>query len=71
MRFKNSHGLHLRSAMELSRHAQQYSCVIRIRYGDRQADAKSILDLISLADGNGSELVLEAHRLRSTEVLTE
>ena len=65
----NVHGLHLRPTMVLSEHAQRYPCVIRIICGNRQADAKSILDLLTLAAVFGSELVFEAHGPSSTEAL--
>ena len=65
----NVHGLHLRPAMVLSEHAQRYACVIRVSCGERQADAKSILDLLTLAAVFGSELVFEAHGPRSKEAV--
>jgi phosphocarrier protein len=65
----NPQGLHLRPAMVLSQHAQRFPCVIRAACGDRQGDAKSILDLICLAAVCGSELLFEAHGPNSTEAL--
>jgi phosphocarrier protein len=65
----NIHGLHFRPAMVLSEHAQSYPCVIRVSCGERQADAKSILDLLTLAAVFGSELVFEAQGPHNTEAV--
>ena len=65
----NTHGLHLRPAVVLSEHARRFPCVIHASCGDRQADAKSILDLLTLAAVFGSALVFEAHGPSSSEAI--
>ena len=65
VRLTYTHGLHMRPASLLSTEAQRFPCDIRISCGDRQADAKSIWSLFSLMAECGSELLIEAHGLKS------
>lgn len=51
----NRTGLHARPAALLAKLANQFECSIRI-VGAHAADAKSILDLLTLAAGPGTEL---------------
>lgn len=51
-------GLHARPAARLAQAAQQYKATITLHYDDMTADAKSILDILSLAAGRGASLVL-------------
>jgi phosphocarrier protein len=60
VRVGNKDGLHLRAAALLSQQAQRFPCDIRITCGDRQADAKSIWELIGLLAEPGCELLLQA-----------
>lgn len=55
------HGLHLSPCSRLSQLAQKHPAAIRLRHGAQTADAKSVLDLMTLAAGPGSELELEVH----------
>jgi phosphotransferase system HPr (HPr) family protein len=68
-RLTNDHGLHLRAAMVLSERARQFACGIQVTCGDRRADVKSILDLISLTATCGSELLFEAQGLHSAQAV--
>ena len=61
IRVGNSLGLHARPAGKISQEAQRYQCSITVHSCDAEADAKSILDLLSLAAPQGTELTLRAH----------
>jgi phosphocarrier protein len=61
IRVGNSLGLHARPAGKISQEAQRYAAAITVHSCDMEADAKSILDLLSLAAPHGAELILRAH----------
>jgi phosphotransferase system HPr (HPr) family protein len=56
----NPLGLHLRTADQFVRLARAYEAPIRVRYGDKAVDGKSILDLVTLAAACGATLEIEA-----------
>lgn len=60
VRVLNDQGLHARPAARLAQEAQKFDCDIRLVHGDEEVDAKSILDILTLAAGQGSELELRA-----------
>ncbi|MDR2503389.1 MAG: HPr family phosphocarrier protein [Deltaproteobacteria bacterium] len=51
-------GLHARPAASLARTSQGFTAEVRLNAGDRSADAKSILDILNLAAGSRTELML-------------
>lgn len=51
-------GLHARPAARLAQTAQQFRSRITLEYEDTAVDAKSILDILSLAAGRGASLTL-------------
>lgn len=51
-------GLHARPAAKLAQAAQQFQSRITLEYDATSADAKSILDILSLAAGRGASLTL-------------
>lgn len=51
-------GLHARPAARLAQTAQQFRSSITLEYGDMVVDAKSILDILSLAAERGASLTL-------------
>lgn len=53
-------GLHLRPAARLVRLASKFRSEIRVRFGSRLADARSILSILLLSAGLGSSLDIEA-----------
>ena len=53
-------GLHMRPLAQIVQLAQAFNCEILIRKGERVIDGKSMLDLLTLAAGKGTKLVLEA-----------
>ena len=61
VRVANEQGLHARPAAKLAQEAQKFACDIQVRQdGGEAVDAKSILDILTLAAGHGSELELRA-----------
>jgi phosphocarrier protein len=60
IRVSNSLGIHARPAGKISQEAQRYEATITVHSCDAEADAKSILDLLSLAAPQGAELRLTA-----------
>lgn len=57
----NPQGLHLRSAEMFVKAANQYQSRIEVVRENRRVDGKSILNLVTLAAVQGTELVIEAH----------
>ncbi|MHC1791695.1 MAG: HPr family phosphocarrier protein [Solidesulfovibrio sp.] len=60
VRVLNEQGLHARPAARLSQEAQKFACDIRLRHDGGDVDAKSILDILTMAAGQGSELEVRA-----------
>lgn len=53
-------GLHARPAARLAQEAQRHKAAITLRAGDASADAKSMLDILSLALPEEARITLEA-----------
>ena len=62
-------GLHMRPAGRIMELAARFKSNIRLGCADRSANAKSILELLSLAAPPGAELVLEAEGSDAEEAL--
>jgi len=60
VRVLNDQGLHARPAARLAQEAQKFICAIHLRHDGEDVDAKSILDILTMALGHGSELELHA-----------
>ena len=56
---QTAHGLHLSPCSKVAGLAQKFSCRVELINGSVRADAKSILDLMTLAAGHGTVLDLE------------
>ncbi len=54
-------GLHARPAARLAQEAQFFQAAIAVQCGAKKADAKSILDLLTLGAVSGSELLFYAN----------
>lgn len=54
----NELGLHARPAALVARTAQQFAADVTLCADDRRVDAKSILDILSLAAGKGTSLTV-------------
>ena len=71
---KSQYGLHARPAGILAQAAQNFSSDIKLVYNEQQVDAKSILDILLLAAGQGSRLEIQAQgrdAQNALEYLTE
>ncbi len=60
MEIKNKLGLHARAAAKLVHTAARFKADIKLRKGDEEVDAKSILGILLLAAGRGSVLTVKA-----------
>ncbi len=60
VRVGNSAGLHARPAAKLAKLAQGFGSEISLCVADQEVDAKSILDILTLAASQGSTLVIRA-----------
>jgi phosphocarrier protein len=66
----NELGLHARPAAKLAQEAQKFAAMIKVSFGDREVDAKSILDILTLAAPCGSTLTLWAKGEDASEAIT-
>lgn len=60
VQIKNRLGLHARPAGKLVQEAQKYDAELKIRYQEKEANAKSILDVLMLGADTGSDLEISA-----------
>ena len=58
LKIVNPLGLHARPAAKVVECANRFSCDITLSFNDREIDAKSIMSVLMLAAGQGTELVL-------------
>lgn len=56
----NQLGLHARPAGKIAKAAQDFSCSIQLVHAEQEADATSILDILTLAAVEGSKLEIRA-----------
>ena len=68
-RVLNDQGLHARPAARLAQEAQKYGCAVELAVNGSTVDAKSILDILTLAAGQGTELELRAKGPDAREAL--
>lgn len=54
---KDPNGMHARPAGQLANFAKGFEETIRVRYGEKEADAKRLLSLMSLGAVHGASLV--------------
>ena len=55
-RIGDSNGMHARPAGKLATYAKQFDSEIRVRMGEKEADAKRLLSLMSLGAPHGAVL---------------
>ncbi|WP_396434718.1 HPr family phosphocarrier protein [Limnohabitans sp.] len=65
----NKLGLHARASAKLSKLAGSFPCEVWMRKSERRINAKSIMGVMMLAAGLGSEVVLETLGEREDEAL--
>lgn len=64
-------GLHARPAALFVQTANQYGCEVKIMYGDKAINAKSILGVLSLGVHCGEEITIFTEGPESTEALAD
>jgi phosphocarrier protein len=65
----NKLGLHARASAKLTKLAGSFPCDVWLSRGERRVNAKSIMGVMMLAAGLGSEVMLETHGERDQEAL--
>ena len=65
----NKLGLHARASAKLTKLAGSYPCEVWMSRGDRRVNAKSIMGVMMLAAGIGSEVDLETSGEREQEAM--
>lgn len=61
LEIKNKLGLHARAAAKLVHVAARFKSDIKIQKGDEEVDGKSILGILLLAAGRGSQILVKAN----------
>lgn len=69
VRVANEMGLHARPAAALAREAQRFESEIHLCVKDQKVDAKSILDILTLAAPHGHPMVITANGTDAEEAL--
>jgi phosphocarrier protein len=65
----NKLGLHARASAKLTKLAGSYPCDVWISRGDRRVNGKSIMGVMMLAAGLGSEVTIETEGAQDQEAL--
>ena len=65
----NKLGLHARASAKLTKLAGSFPCEVWISKGDRRVNAKSIMGVMMLAAGIGSEVALETEGAQEQEAM--
>ena len=65
----NKLGLHARASAKLTKLAGSFPCEVWLSRGERRVNAKSIMGVMMLAAGIGTELVLETSGEREEEAM--
>jgi phosphocarrier protein len=66
----NKLGLHARASAKLTKLAGSFPCEVWLSKGERRINAKSIMGVMMLAAGLGSEVLLDTAGERDEEALT-
>jgi phosphocarrier protein HPr len=66
----NKLGLHARASAKLTKLAGSFPCEVWMNKGERRINAKSIMGVMMLAAGMGSEVMVETLGEREEEALT-
>jgi phosphocarrier protein HPr len=65
----NKLGLHARASAKLTKLAGSYPCEVWLSRGDRRVNAKSIMGVMMLAAGMGTEVTLETSGEKEQEAM--
>jgi len=60
VRISNRAGFHLRAAALFAKRAAQFNCHIEVRVGQRHANGKGVMDLLTLGAAAGTEMLISA-----------
>ena len=66
----NKLGIHARPAAQFVKTASRFDCEVRVEKDGEEIDGKSIMGLMMLAAGHGSELIVTAEGSDETDALT-
>ncbi len=66
----NKLGLHARASAKLTKLAGSFPCEVWMSRGERRVNAKSIMGVMMLAAGLGTEVMLETNGEREQEAMT-
>ena len=65
----NKLGLHARASAKLTKLAGSYPCEVSLSRGERRVNAKSIMGVMMLAAGVGSEVTIETNGAQEQEAM--
>ena len=65
----NKLGLHARASAKLTKMAGSFPCEVWVTRGDRRVNAKSIMGVMRLAAGMGTEIVIETDGPQEQEAM--
>ena len=65
----NKLGLHARASAKLTKLAASFPCEVWVNRGERRVNAKSIMGVMMLAAGLGSEITIETNGEREQDAL--
>ncbi|MFZ3126523.1 MAG: HPr family phosphocarrier protein [Rhodoferax sp.] len=65
----NKLGLHARASAKLTKLAGSFPCEVWVTKGERRVNAKSIMGVMMLAAGIGSEIVIDTEGDRAQEAM--
>jgi phosphocarrier protein HPr len=68
-KINNKLGLHARASAKLTKLAGSFPCDVWVSKGDRRVNAKSIMGVMMLAAGIGSEVTVETSGEREQEAM--
>ncbi|MBL8675345.1 MAG: HPr family phosphocarrier protein [Rhodospirillales bacterium] len=69
LRIANKRGLHARAAAKFVRTAAQFDAAVRVAHGGQEVSGLSIMGLMMLAAGIGSEIAVSASGRQAAEVV--
>ncbi len=67
----NKLGIHARPAAQFVKIASKYDCEVRVEKDGEEVDGKSIMGLMMLAAGHGSQLLISASGNQAEDALNE
>jgi phosphocarrier protein len=65
----NKLGLHARASAKLTKLAGSFSCEVWMSRGERRVNAKSIMGVMMLAAGMGSQIEIETHGAQEQQAM--